>query len=319
MKPIQYTITLLVMIAFISCDAQPANSPQNQTEVTKTNKMSNDSTHGLSDLSDIAPIPEPMDFEFPENREKILENLRQKIDSGEFLTVHVFVPLCDNEHQGIVPTSPSIGNGMDAKRNLYWGTSKGMKRFFKELPDWKMIHTQTKPVDNVLDRAVFTKKYNSGVKVRLIMDAYRGDRMKVCLEDYFKALAGITMDSINTENGKIPAYGNSDLIIFNGHNGLMDEDPKSFDNVDSRPKDAVAIACISQRYFKPYWEKSGSYPLVMTTGLMYPGAFCTEFIINEWALLKDAETCRTAAGKGYYKYKPKSGPNGSNNLFSTGW
>jgi hypothetical protein len=151
------------------------------------------------------------------------------------------------------------------------------------------------------------------------MDAYRGDQMQLCLEDYFKSLAGEKLDTITTELQTFPAYGNADLLIFNGHNGLMDESASYFKNADSRPKDAVAIACISKDYFKPYWELAGAYPLVMTSGLMYPGAFCTEFIVNEWALLNDAEACRKAAGSAYYKYKPKSGPNGSNNLFRTGW
>jgi hypothetical protein len=29
--------------------------------------------------------------------------------------IHVFVALCDNEHQGIVPVSPKLGNGVQSK------------------------------------------------------------------------------------------------------------------------------------------------------------------------------------------------------------
>jgi len=322
MRPATITITLLILISFISCGAQEEDTKIHARDF-KTKEFQTAFPDTLLDIekapSKIIESESIVEFEVPSDRVEILKNLQTKVDSGEFLIVHVFVPLCDNEHQGIVPTSASIGNGMDAYRNLYWGTSKGMKRFFKERADWKMISSQKNVNTNVLDRAIFEKSFPNKAKVRLIMDAYRGDRMKLCLEHYFMALAGITRDSVMMDSVLYPAYGHADLIVFNGHNGLMDEDPKSYANKDSRPKDAVSISCISKSYFKPFWDESGSYPLVMTTGLMYPGAFCTEFIINDWAMLKDAETCRAAAGKGYYKYKPKSGPNGSNNLFTTGW
>ncbi len=34
-------------------------------------------------------------------------------------TIHVFVALCDNQNQGIVPVPASLGNGQDPKSNLY--------------------------------------------------------------------------------------------------------------------------------------------------------------------------------------------------------
>ena len=38
-------------------------------------------------------------------------------------TVHVFMALADNQHQGIIPVPPKLGNGEDAERNLYWGSA----------------------------------------------------------------------------------------------------------------------------------------------------------------------------------------------------
>src|SRR5687768_2778496 len=40
--------------------------------------------------------------------------------------VHVFVALCDNEYQGIVPVPARIGNGDDPDNNLYWGAAYGV-------------------------------------------------------------------------------------------------------------------------------------------------------------------------------------------------
>lgn len=323
MRHASFLTTLVILIAFISCNHQLQN-PESIFDESNLNTLSiainNDSTnHQIATKKNVIIKSDARSPSFPQERTQILANLKSKINDGEPLIVHVFVPLCDNKNQGIIPTSPSIGNGMDAKRNLYWGTSKGMKRFFSELPDWQLIGVKENVNEFVLDRAIFRKIFPNKAIVMLVMDAYKGDEMKLCLEHYFKSLAGIKTDTIIMNNNSVPAYGNADLIIFNGHNGLMDEEPNSFLNIDARPKDAVAIACISKDYFKPFWKKANGYPLVTTTGLMYPGAFCTEFIINNWSMLKSAEVCRKAAGKAYYKYKPKSGPNGSNNLFSTGW
>ena len=34
-------------------------------------------------------------------------------------SIHVFVALCDNENQGIVPVNSSLGNGQNSESNLY--------------------------------------------------------------------------------------------------------------------------------------------------------------------------------------------------------
>jgi len=44
--------------------------------------------------------------------------------------IHVFVALADNVNQGIVPVSPSLGDGDNPKTNLYWGAAFGVKTFF---------------------------------------------------------------------------------------------------------------------------------------------------------------------------------------------
>jgi hypothetical protein len=37
--------------------------------------------------------------------------------------IRVFIALCDNKTQGIVPVGEKIGNGNDPEANLYWGCS----------------------------------------------------------------------------------------------------------------------------------------------------------------------------------------------------
>lgn len=301
---------LLLLMMFFSCSAQ------HEKEHEKVVEDSFDTVeYELEEVLDETVVT----VKIPLDRTEILERLKQKVNNEEPLIVHLFVPLCDNENQGIVPTSPSLGNGMDLRRNLYWATSQGIKRFYKELSDWELLTSINKPDSNVLERVVFQKIFPNNANVILVADAYRGDRMQACLSDYFESLSGNLKEQVMLDSIIYEIHSEADLIIFNGHNGLMDEEVDFSYNTKSVSKDAVAIACISEDYFREYWENTSSYPLVMTTGLMYPGAFVSEFIINEWAMLKSAEEIRKAAGKSYYKYKPKSGPNGSNNLFSTGW
>lgn len=255
-----------------------------------------------------------------ENRSGIIHYLSQKIENKEPLVAHILVPLCDNEHQGIVPTSASIGDGMKPDHNLYWATSKGVKRYFKELKDWELQRLDYDPSKDILQRVIFKKSFANGAVVYIVADAYRGDRMPECLDDYFNSLSEHKKDTLIINNDTIGINGSADLIAFNGHNGLMDENT-TFEKATSqtRPKDAVSISCASRGYFKAMYLETNSYPLVHTTNLLYPGAFILEGIINKWAMLESDIECKKAAGDAYYKHKPNSGPNGAQNLFDYGW
>jgi hypothetical protein len=88
--------------------------------------------------------------------------------------IHVFVALCDNKYQGIVPVPAKIGNGQDPNSNLYWGCGYGIRTYFKKSKEWKLIRTQK--IDSVkLERLVFKhvdKNYY------LVADAYNGQYIK---------------------------------------------------------------------------------------------------------------------------------------------
>ena len=49
-----------------------------------------------------------------------------------YKTIHIFVALCDNQYQGIVPVPKAIGNGQDPNNNLYWGCGYGIRTYFKK-------------------------------------------------------------------------------------------------------------------------------------------------------------------------------------------
>jgi len=78
--------------------------------------------------------------------------------NSEIKTIHVFVALCDNVNQGIVPVPQKLGNGQDAKNNLYWGALYGVKTFFKNDKDWMLVSSETNLKTDVLERVLFKHK-----------------------------------------------------------------------------------------------------------------------------------------------------------------
>ncbi|MEN8928229.1 MAG: hypothetical protein ABF242_05530 [Flavobacteriales bacterium] len=261
---------------------------------------------------------EPVFYKPIIRRDSIIKNIKTKIANNQSLVVHVFVPLCDNENQGIVPTSPKLGNGLDLRNNLYWGVRHGMKTIFKLNKKWELVNSYNPADTNVLERVIFKREYGKAT-INLVMDAYRGDKMKETLEDYFNSLAENKMDSIYTTNESIGIYGNADLIAFNGHNGLMDtEISYEITKKNIRQKDAISISCSSIYYFENHLKKMNAYPLVTTQHNLYPGGFIMEGIIDRWATFAKDELIRQEAGNAYHRAK-NCGIKGARNIFYTGW
>ncbi|MEM7035581.1 MAG: hypothetical protein AAF570_01305 [Bacteroidota bacterium] len=256
----------------------------------------------------------PGDFD----RSKIKAQLKAKIDKGEPLVAHILVPLCDNDHQGIVPVNSSLGNGQNTRTNLYWGAGYGIKTHFKRASDWTFVGEEVPAEKHLLDRAVFKKKFSNGTTVILVADAYDGAHMEACLNDFLGALAGKKQATKTIDGQELALYGKADLVGFNGHNGLMDMTVPEPANADSRQKDAVVIACASHGYFADPLANAGGYPLVCTTHLLAPEAYVMRAILDAWGAGEPASEVRLAAGRAYHKYQ-KCGLKGATNLFKTGW
>ncbi|MEM7182978.1 MAG: hypothetical protein AAF518_18855 [Spirochaetota bacterium] len=252
------------------------------------------------------------------SREAIVKNLRRKVRLGQALSVHLFVPLCDNENQGIVPVNQALGNGKNLKTNLYWGSRYGIKSYFKIDKHWKLLYEKKNVSESILERIVFFRQYHTKTKVYLIADAYQGDRMQDCLKDFINAVAGKVSGELLVDGVKVGTNHSADLIGFNGHNGLMDVSIPTQLHTSSLQKDAVVIACISNRYFSKRLLQAQAYPLILTTGLLAPEAYVISNIIDSWANLQSAKRIRLSAAKGYHKYQ-KCGLRGAKRLFQTGW
>lgn len=197
-------------------------------------------------------------------------------------SARVFIALCDNKTQGIMPVGAKIGDGDVPDANLYWGCSDGFGSYFKRSKDWKVIETASDVSPEILRR--ISLRHVKG-DVKITADAYRGSSMRKCLEDF--------------ENAAVS--GEHDLVAFIGHNGLMDFDVPEPAGKASRPTDAIVLCCKSDRYFAPRLAKLGCRPVLLTQQLMYPGAFILHDALAVWKRGGSLEEIRNAAAKAYAK------------------
>jgi len=232
-------------------------------------------------------------------------------------TIHVYVALCDNINQGIVPVPAAIGNGQDAGRNLYWGAGYGVKNYFHRKSDnWTLIKTLKNPKTNILERVVFK---NTSSNTYLIADAYDGAKIKECITDFLFASAGQNKDTISINNIKLPISGSSNLIAYIGHNGLMEFSIDTvFQPVDDKKRDVIILACYSKEYFTSFMEEFQANPLVWSKGLMSPEAYTLKWAIDGWLQKESNEQIVERARKAYNHYQ-KCGMRGATNLLATGF
>ena len=233
--------------------------------------------------------------------------------------IHVFVALCDNVNQGIVPVSATLGNGENPATNLYWGAAFGVKTYFYRSKEWELVW-QSKPQTEVLERLVF-KHRNSDVY--MIADAYRGKEIKKTTVDFLESAAGRAGETLNvtTRQGDINlhTHGSADLVAYIGHNGLMDFDLQITPiGRDARQRRAIILACASKQYFDKPLIPTGATPLLWTTNLMAPEAYVLSAAIDGWANKESDEAVRARAAAAYHKYQ-NCGLKAANRLFATGW
>lgn len=237
--------------------------------------------------------------------------------SDTIRTIHVFVALCDNENQGIVPVPKTLGNGKDIKNNLYWGAAYGVKSFFKyKASEWKLVAQPEPGNPYILERLLFKHVADN---VYLLADAYDGARIKECTIQFLKSSNGQNTLRIQQASNKLVFGGGSDLVAYIGHNGLMDF---SVTVVCKRQmqfkKDVIILACYSKSYFAAHIRRARANPLVWTTHLMAPEAYTLKSIIDGWMLGETGEELEERAAQTYNAYQ-KCGINGARNLFTSGF
>ncbi len=237
--------------------------------------------------------------------------------TSEVKTAHVFVALCDNENQGIVPVPSHLGNGQDPKSNLYWGALYGVKTHFKRSGDWEYLKSLSTENPKILERVLFKHKASN---TYLLADAYDGKYIKQTTIDFLKATGGDNKEKVAYNSTEIPFGGGANVLAYVGHDGLMEfslnEPFEACD--DGKERDAIVLACISKDYFEPYLKKTEANPLVWSTGLMSPEAYTLEAALEGWIKNESDSEVRERAAQAYHKYQ-KCGIRGARNLLVTGY
>lgn len=233
--------------------------------------------------------------------------------------IHVIVALCDNKYQGIVPVPAKLGNGDDLASNLYWGSSYGVKAFFRAQRDWEMIPVKPNKGDAVLEQVVFKHKRKP---VYLFAQAYRGREIKQATARFFDFAGGSTpwvIEIGDKKKQKLAVGGGADMIAYVGHDGLMDFNLDRYPvKADDRKRDAAIFACKSKQFFAPALKKTGVNPLVWTTNLMAPEAYVLKAAVDGWIARENGNQIKERVAQAYHQYQ-RCGIKGARNTFATGW
>ncbi|GAA4355208.1 hypothetical protein GCM10023185_17820 [Hymenobacter saemangeumensis] len=230
-------------------------------------------------------------------------------------TIHIYVALCDNKYQGIVPVSPKIGNGQDPNTNLYWGCGNGIRTYFKKSKEWTLLKSQ-KADSIILEKLVFKHKTRN---YYLVAYAYDGRYIKQCTKDFLSSSCGKSRGTLRVNNTTIGVGGNSQLLAYIGHDGLMDfRLADAYQNTDKKKRSVIILACYSKRYFSPHLKAANVNPLVWTSGLMAPEAYTIHDAITGYLNNETNENIRTRAALAYSTYQ-KCSKAAARNLLVTGW
>ncbi len=243
--------------------------------------------------------------------------------AGKPIVIHVVVALCDNANQGIVPVPKALGNGQNPQTNLYWGALYGVRTHLPRASSWIRIDAGQSVDPRILDRAVFFARLNRGEKfvpVYIVADAWDGASIREALQAFLGMSAGGSAESVAVTHGpealELQAGGASHLLVYVGHNGLMEfslEMP-SPSETKSTPRSAMVLACASKSYFLDHLQLLDAHPLLLTTGLMAPEAYTLDSAIQSWVGGNGAEAVVEAAAVAYNQYQ-KCGIRGARRLF----
>jgi len=217
---------------------------------------------------------------------------------GPRATLHVIVALVDNATQGIVPVPARIGNGNDPAGNLYWGASLGVKSFLSKAPGWRRENCVLNVSEILMERCRFTLDQ----RLDVVADAYRGANIADAMMQFMR------------EAATPPQQGRREMVLFVGHNGLMDTSnaslPSGFPGHAPHGRSAGVLSCLSDRYFGPALKAAGVQTAVTTFSLMAPEAYVVEAIARVFAENGDETAMRKAAGAAYARYQkisPRAG------------
>ena len=227
--------------------------------------------------------------------------------------IHVLVALCDNKFQGIVPVPARLGNGDDLKDNLYWGSMYGVRAYFTPQRGWKRISSTKTPKPGILERMILRNSDGT----TLVADAYRGRNIKNAIYDFLSFTNGFDPKAL--PDSKQAFGGGADMLVFLGHDGLMDfRLPVESHPKLSRPKAVAILCCKSKKYFEPFVRQAAAKPILWTKSLMAPEAYVLEAAIQSFELGEGPKLATERAARAYARHQ-KCSLKSARTVFASGY
>lgn len=226
------------------------------------------------------------------------------------VSIHVYVALADMETQSIQQVSPRLADGNNGESNIFWGGKNGLKKFLLNSHDWDVVLSIKNYEQNIMER-LFLKHQRTGAI--MVADAYRGTAIKSAILDFLNAASGGKKQQVKMDvDGKdviFMAGGNADILVFMGHNGLMDftiepsELPLKRDDIT---RDAFVLAEYSKAHFELPVMGAGAKPLLMIDGNILPEAFILHAALEGYLAGESGEQIRLRAANSYVYYMSSS-------------
>lgn len=217
------------------------------------------------------------------------------------ITVLVFVPLCDGA--ALACGNAKLGDPISPDENLYWGARFGAESFLRGQAEYAFDAPVGPLAGPLLRRVTLTRKPAAGEReVRVTMLAWDGRAIDRALTEFLAA--------VQTRR--------ADLVVWAGHDRLMDVLPPVLDRGFGRPADAAVLACESERYFGPVLEEMGARSVALTRTFMAPEGYLLEALLDNVARHggSDRRNLRAALVGAYARYQ-KISARAAGSVFST--
>lgn len=247
--------------------------------------------------------------------------VRQDLEAGAPLVIHVTVPLCSNAQ--INCGASWAGQPGRLSTNLYWGAIFGAWRIFDgKRSGWTQVEI-TQGDEVYLERGVYRRNVSARhwnlkrcagvaqcqIEQIVVLQAVHGAHIDQAIDDLWaRATSGSTLSFIDPAlpSGEQKRRVRLHVAGYAGHNRLMDgkrlpgPPPPEEKTKTKAAVPAFVLACYSDRYFTASLTGAGSSNLVSTQTLMAPEGYLVDAVAkglgeNDSATQLRERTIRTYA------------------------
>ncbi|HPC94575.1 MAG TPA: hypothetical protein PLU87_06520 [Sedimentisphaerales bacterium] len=156
---------------------------------------------------------------------------------------------------------------------------------------------------------------NAGRRTRPGQQPVLGREIKKAVRDFLDAAAGKNPTTLPCGADSLGLHGAADLVVYVGHNGLMDfivAQPQR--EPDAGTRQAIILACKSKPYFGPRLAELQCRSVLLTTGFMAPEAYTLDAAVAGWLARESGLQITDRAACAYHKHQ-KCGLTAARRLF----